>query len=90
LNPNRDEAHALLGAVLGKKGDWEGDIAEEREALRLNPRNAQAHFTLGFAFESKGSRSEALEEYRTAYELEPQGHGFRQAYERLSAQTNHP
>jgi len=90
LNPNRDEAHALLGAVLGKKGDWEGDIVEEREALRLNPRNAQAHFTLGFAFESKGSRSEALEEYRTAYELEPQGYGFRQAYERLSAQTNHP
>jgi tetratricopeptide (TPR) repeat protein len=90
LNPNRDEAHALLGAVLGKKGDWEGDIAEEREALRLNPRNAQAHFTLGFAFESKGSRSEALEEYRTAYELEPQGYGFRQAYERLSAQTNKP
>jgi Flp pilus assembly protein TadD len=76
--------------VLGKKGDWEGDIVEEREALRLNPRNAQAHFTLGFAFESKGSRSEALEEYRTAYELEPQGYGFRQAYERLSAQTNHP
>jgi len=90
LNPNRDEAHALLGAVLGQKGDWEGDIAEEREALRLNPRNAQAHFTLGFAFESKGSRSEALEEYRVAYELDPQGHGFRQAYERLSAQTSHP
>jgi len=90
LNPKRDEAHALLGAVLGKKGDWEGDIAEEREALRLNPRNAQAHFTLGFAFESKGSRSEALEEYRTAYELDPQGLGFRQAYERLQAQTSHP
>jgi len=90
LNPKRDGAHALLGAVLGKKGDWEGDIAEEREALRLNPRNAQAHFTLGFAFESKGSRPEALEEYRTAFELDPQGHGFRQAYERLSAQTNHP
>jgi tetratricopeptide (TPR) repeat protein len=90
LNPNRDDAHALLGAVLGKKGDWDGDIAEEREALRLNPKNAQAHYTLGFAFEGKGDPHDALEEYRIAYELNPQGRGFRQAYERLRAQTSQP
>jgi tetratricopeptide (TPR) repeat protein len=90
LNPNRDDAHALLGAVLGKRGDWDGDIAEEREALRLNPKNAQAHYTLGFAFEGKGDPHDALEEYRIAYELNPQGRGFRQAYERLRAQTSQP
>ena len=90
LNPNRDDAHALLGAVLGKRGDWDGDIAEEREALRLNPKNAQAHYTLGFAFEGKGDPHDALEEYRIAYELNPQARGFRQAYERLQAQTSQP
>jgi len=90
LNPNRDDAHALLGAVLGKKGDWEGDIAEEREALRLNPKNGQAHYTLGFALEAKGDRRDALEEYRAAYELNPQGHGYRQAYERLLGQSPQP
>jgi len=88
LNPNFDDAHVALGAALGKKGDWQGMIAEEREAVRLNPKDGQAHYALGLALERKGNRREALQEYRTAYELNPQGHGYRQACERLLQQTS--
>jgi len=34
-----DLAHAYVGLALGGKHDWDGDINEEREALRLNPNN---------------------------------------------------
>ena len=34
LNPSVDAAHLNLSAALGAKGDWDGTIAEEREALR--------------------------------------------------------
>jgi tetratricopeptide (TPR) repeat protein len=49
------EAHDNLGAALGKKGDWDGEIAEEREALRLNPNNGPAHVNLGVALFNKGT-----------------------------------
>jgi tetratricopeptide (TPR) repeat protein len=87
LNPNEDDAHAILGAALGEKGDWDGEIAEEREALRLNPKNGQAHYSLAVGLERKENLPEALQEYRTAYEINPQGHGFREAYERLLQQA---
>ena len=46
MNPRNDLAHSNLGDALGKKGDWDGEITEEREALRLNPNltAAQAFF----------------------------------------------
>ena len=83
LNPNLADAHVALGAALGKKGDWDGMAAEEQAALRLNPNNGQAHYALGVALESVGNRREALIQYRAAYQINPQGHGYRQACERL-------
>ena len=65
------------------KGDWDGEIAEDREALRLNPNNASAHNNLGFALEKKGDRRGALEEYRAAYMLDPKNATYKQNYERL-------
>jgi tetratricopeptide (TPR) repeat protein len=47
LNPNNGGAHANLGLALAAKGDWDGDIAEEREVLRLNPNSGNAHYLLG-------------------------------------------
>jgi Flp pilus assembly protein TadD len=44
--------------ALGKKGDSDGAIAEEREALRLNPDNDAAHNNLGLALGKKGDGTE--------------------------------
>ena len=71
-----------------RKGDWDGAIAEEREALRLNPNNASAHSNLGLALEKKGDLRGALEEYRAAYMLDPKEARYKQNYERLLQQVN--
>jgi Flp pilus assembly protein TadD len=81
-------AHANLGTALGGKGDWEGQISEEREALRLNPDNAMAHYALGIALEQKDDRQGALEEFRAASILDPKDVLYKQAYERLLHRMN--
>jgi hypothetical protein len=50
-------AHNNLGAALGGNGDWHGEIAEEREALRLNPNNDAAHGSLGVGAEARAIRA---------------------------------
>ena len=60
MNSNNEGAHAGLGITLGAKGDLDGKITEEREALRLNPNDASVHASLADALEQKGDRSGAL------------------------------
>ena len=47
-------------------GDWDGAIAEAREAVRLNPNIAVAHANLGAALGWKGERDAEIEEEREA------------------------
>ena len=42
VNPGNPDVHRLLGVALGKRGDWQGDLAEQRMALRLRPSDALA------------------------------------------------
>jgi tetratricopeptide (TPR) repeat protein len=70
LDPT-DVAHASLGATLGKKGDRDGEIAEEREALRLNPNLAEAHLSLGVALGHKGDWDGQITEEHEALRLNP-------------------
>jgi Flp pilus assembly protein TadD len=83
LNPNNEQAHATLGLALGNKGDWDGEITEERQALRLNPNDAMGHNCLGFALQKKGDLRGALEEYHAATTLNSQDINYKQNYERL-------
>lgn len=83
LNPNNENAHVYLGMALGNKNDWNGEIAEDRDALRLNPNNALAHNGLGFAKEKEGDRQGALNEYRAAHTLDPKNATYKHNYERL-------
>jgi len=49
LDPQDEGAHSELGMVLGRQGDWDGDAAEQREAIRLNPTDNSAHQELQLA-----------------------------------------
>jgi tetratricopeptide (TPR) repeat protein len=53
------------------KGDWDGAIVEEREALRLNPNNELAHYDLGHALGDKGDWDGEIAEEREALRLNP-------------------
>ena len=80
LTPEDVEAHVNLGVALGKKGDWDGEIAEDRKALRLNPELAVAHFkpwrrALGKKDDSQG----AAAEFREARRLKPDDPDIRKA-----------
>jgi Flp pilus assembly protein TadD len=74
--------------VLAARGNLDGTIAEEREALRLNPNNAAVHASLGDALEQKGDRAAALTEYRAAATLDPKNVNYKQNCERLMQQSN--
>jgi tetratricopeptide (TPR) repeat protein len=59
------------GVALENKGDWDGAIAEYREAIRLNPNSDLAHTHLGFALWEKGDWDGAMAEYREVLRLNP-------------------
>ena len=65
------DAHHRLGSALYAKGQYEGAIAEYREAIRLNPDLALAHNGLGSALCAKGQYDAAIAEYRKAIRLNP-------------------
>jgi tetratricopeptide (TPR) repeat protein len=66
INPKNADAHRLLGGALSKKGDWDGAIGQEREALLLDPNNELAHAILGAALFSKKDWDGGIQEEREA------------------------
>ncbi len=59
-NPNRVEAHRLLGALLDESGDAAGAEARYREALRLEPGDRRLAYAHAFALGKLGRYDEAL------------------------------
>jgi tetratricopeptide (TPR) repeat protein len=71
IRPQSASGHTNLGAALHDKGDLDGAIAEQREAIQLQPDNAGAHTNLGEVLRKKGKIDEAIAEHREALRLEP-------------------
>lgn len=65
------EDHFKRGDELLSNWNWDGAIAEYREALRLNPNNDRAHQSLGAALGTKGDLDGAIAEEREALRLNP-------------------
>lgn len=81
--PLSAEDHLKRGDELRSERNWDGAIAEYRDAVRLNPKNGDPHYNLGVVLEKKRDLEGALNEYRAAYSLNPQNAGFKENYERL-------
>lgn len=71
IRPGSASGHTNLGAALHDKGDLDGAITEQREAIRLQPDNAGAHTNLGEILRKKGKLDEAISAHREALRLEP-------------------
>ena len=72
LDPNLDEAHASLGAVL-LYSDWNWREGEKylRRALQLDPGNVEAHLLFSAYLVQMGRVDEALVQIRRAQKLDP-------------------
>jgi tetratricopeptide (TPR) repeat protein len=69
--PDSVVARSSLGVVRGSRGDIEGQISDERQALALNPKDAIALCNLGWGLAQNGDLQEALVSYQKALELSP-------------------
>jgi tetratricopeptide (TPR) repeat protein/serine/threonine protein kinase len=68
--PEAYNAHHGLGTLLcDKKHDYDGAIAEFKEALRLKPDFADSHYNLGVALDNSGQLDQAITEFREAIRL---------------------
>lgn len=73
LDPQLDEAHQMLGAVLTFEPDWAAAEHAFRTAVRLGPRNAAVRHAFGIVLLATSARglAEAESELRHAVRLEP-------------------
>ena len=69
--PDSAGVHNNSGIALARKGDWDGAMAEFREALRLDPNDYKAHFNLGLALGNKDDLIGEISELREALRLNP-------------------
>jgi tetratricopeptide (TPR) repeat protein len=64
-------AYLNLGALLKKKGDLEGAIAQYEAAARIDPTQPMTYFNLGVVHRARGYLEPALRAYEYAIVLDP-------------------
>jgi len=70
-SPADSEAHRLLGIALGKRKDWQRDVAEQRMAVLLNPDDAAAKAELSLALQNVAAEQIHTEPPRPATVVKP-------------------
>jgi tetratricopeptide (TPR) repeat protein len=71
VDPNYEEAHNNLGAILDRQGKLDGAILEYKKALTINPNFLKALNNLGAAYTKKGDLDEAISLYKRALAIDP-------------------
>ncbi len=69
------ETHNAHGLELLESEDYDGAIAEFRQAVALEPNNASYRYNLAVAFDEADRDDEALGEYQSALQLDPHDTG---------------
>lgn len=72
LQPENDEAHALLGALLVSQGRTDEGLGELRRAIELRPNYWQHYNALALAEYGRGRLDEAADSFRRIVELRPE------------------
>lgn len=71
LDPQHAGAHANLGAVLARLGEYEAAVKSYEQALRLNPQLTPVLFNLGVAHYRAGQYAEAAETLKRFLSAQP-------------------
>jgi TolB-like protein len=72
IDPNLDEAHVVLGAVLNwYERDFSGSENEFRRVIELNPGNGDAHHWYAWLLLNLGRNKQAIKEMLLARDLDP-------------------
>jgi len=75
LNPNLEEAHAVLGLVnMFYYWDWTKAESEYKKALKINPNNSETIQYYAILLSSQGRLEEALIELKKAIQVDPVNH----------------
>ncbi len=69
--PNDAEAHANLGAVYQKQGNYQGAMEEYKKAEAINPSNATTRLNLGTLYQSQKNYDGAIAVYNSILQLYP-------------------
>ncbi|MEW5822389.1 MAG: tetratricopeptide repeat protein [Cyanobacteriota bacterium] len=71
LNPRNAAAHANLGTILQKKGDFDGAMQEYNAAELIDPNNVLVRLNLGTLYQAKGDIPTAIKAYDTILTIDP-------------------
>jgi tetratricopeptide (TPR) repeat protein len=71
VDANNDVAWCCLAEALALKGDMEGAVQCNQQALHLNPQYVEAHHNLGCALDALRRPDEAIPHYAEAVRLRP-------------------
>lgn len=66
------EAYNNRGVVRKERGDFDGALADFREALRLDPENARAYYNRAHAKHNRGKLEGAVADYTEALRIAPE------------------
>ena len=72
IDPENEQAHLVLGAVLIELGEFEKSIEHSKTALTLNRKSDLAEFNWGLALLKIGNHGEAIAHLENATNLNPQ------------------
>ncbi|MGD9579844.1 MAG: tetratricopeptide repeat protein [Vampirovibrionia bacterium] len=71
MNPRNAAAHANLGTILQKKGNYNGALEEYNAAELIDPNNILVRLNLGTLYQAKGDLQTAIKAYDTILSIEP-------------------
>jgi len=79
IQPDDEDSHANLGAILFRRGDVAGALSHYHKALEIDPMCAHAHANLAKALLKRGHLDESIKHFDAVARIEPH---------RSSAQTD--
>lgn len=71
INPRNAAAHANLGTILQKKGNFDGALSQYNAAEMIEPNNILVRLNLGTLYQAKGDLKTAIRAYDTILQVEP-------------------
>jgi len=80
-NPGFAKAYNNLGALYGRRGEYDKGIACFKKAAGINPRDVDALFNLGLAYERTNNNKKATVFFEQALKVNP---AYARAHHRLA------